>query len=97
VSRHRKSYFKGFLYGSLIGAGLALIYSPRKGEQSQVLLREVVEDTRQRAEELVQSYKNQSVEWTRLGEDIYSRSKVLVEDVLDRIMENVRGFLQENT
>jgi gas vesicle protein len=87
MGRQRKSYLKGILYGSLIGAGIALFYSPRKGEESQKLLREVAEDTRLRVEDLTNGLKTQSGEWARLAEESYSKGRVFIEEVLDRMNE----------
>ncbi len=95
MSRKKKSYLKGVLYGSLIGAGLALAYSPRRGEESQALLREVAEETRQRAEEFSRKVTDQSSEWGKLGGDLYSEGKVLVEGAIERIMESIRSLRQD--
>lgn len=90
-----KSYLKGVFYGSLIGAGLAIFYTPRRGEQSQELLRDIAEETRQRAEEFSQTFKEQSEEFVKFGEDIYSQGKVLIEDALNRLIESSRSTEQD--
>jgi gas vesicle protein len=95
MSGHRKSYLKGVLYGSLIGAGLALIYSPRKGEQSQALLRETAEETRQRAEDFSRTVTEETHEWGKLGGELYSEGKVLLDKTVDRIKDRIRSYQQD--
>jgi gas vesicle protein len=95
MSRHGKSYLKGLLYGSLIGVGLALIYSPRKGEQSQALLRETAAETKQRAEEFTRQINNQAIEWGKLGEDLFSEGRVFVEKIIDRLQDRLRSSTQD--
>jgi gas vesicle protein len=91
MSRHRKSYLKGVIYGSLIGAGLALIYSPRNGEQSQALLRDIAEETRKRAGDFTQNITDQTTDWGKLGTEVYSEGRVLIERFVDNIMESMRS------
>ena len=97
MGRHTKSYFKGIIYGSLIGAGLALIYTPRKGEQSLELLREVADETRQRTEEFARMTKDRANEIAASGADLYSEGKGLVERTLEGIKEGARSFKQVQT
>lgn len=42
--------FVAFLAGSLVGAGLALLYAPLSGSETRVKINDVVEDMRRRTE-----------------------------------------------
>jgi gas vesicle protein len=103
MSKHRKrknravSYLKGVFYGSLIGAGLAIVYSPRKGEQSLELLKETAEETSQRIEEFARISTQRVNELTTLGADLYSEGKGLIESTIEGIKEGARNFTRDRS
>jgi gas vesicle protein len=103
MSKHRKrksrlgSYLKGVFYGSLVGAGLAIVYTPRKGEQSLELLKETAEETSQRIEEFARISTQRVNELTTLGADLYSEGKGLIESTIEGIKEGARNFNQDRS
>ena len=97
MSSHRMSYLKGIVYGSLIGAGLAIIYTPRKGEQSVELLKEIADETRQRTEEFARMARERANEIAQSGANLYSDGKELVESTLEGIKDGTRNTRQDQT
>jgi gas vesicle protein len=101
MSKHRKrksravSYLKGVFYGSLIGAGLAIVYSPRKGEQSLELLKETAEETSHRIEDFARISTQRANELKTFGADLYSEGKRLIESTIEGIKEGASNINQD--
>lgn len=45
------NFFRGFILGALIGAGLALLYAPEKGEITRKKLKKKIDEIKKKADE----------------------------------------------
>ncbi len=71
---------KPFLLGALVGAGMALLYAPQRGEQTRAMLRRNATDLQDRAMQTASSVKERLPEQAQTALDqAQGRSKAAVE------------------
>lgn len=108
VKRKRKtpSLFSGFLIGSLIGAGIAILSAPYSGQETRNRLREKTTEIKEKAVETAQETRNkigdvtrQSTEKVTLfkdrGQSVISEQKKNIESAVTGIREGVRTYRME--
>ena len=78
----RSSSIGSFLWGALIGAGVALLLAPRSGEETREVLRAKGRRLRTRAEDTADDIQS------RLEEG-YQRAKARVEEKFERARRNI--------
>jgi gas vesicle protein len=97
---------KGLLIGWLVGAAVALVYAPRRGEEIRSILREKslelkdqatekVEETRSRAEELARVGMERVTELKQQGQATLNEQKVTVQSTVEGVKEGVRTFVEQ--
>lgn len=65
MSTHTKSWFSGFLVGSLLGAGIALLKAPRPGDETRAMLADKGMNMRDKAVSKVDSTVKQVEQATK--------------------------------
>jgi gas vesicle protein len=95
IEKHSGGGFGTFLWGALLGAGVALLLAPRSGEETQEEIRERVRRLREAAEDRVTGVRdsvNDSVSRTR--DRIQDRIDT-VRDTLESRADQARNALDE--
>lgn len=100
---HFSSWFRGILLGSMIGAGVALLSTPRSGIENRVMLRQkgnelkdkavqTAEQTRSRAQEMVQMGADRATEVVQQGQTVLDEQKAKIQNVVYGVREGVKSY-----
>jgi gas vesicle protein len=92
MSHHTNGYIKTFLTGGVIGATLALLYTPKSGREIRKNLRrglhranEKVGDLREQAEDIMAEGRKQAKALRQQAEDILDEAKTAAEHLIAKI------------
>jgi gas vesicle protein len=77
------SFFAGFLFGGIIGAGVALLMAPAAGEETREQLRSKSIELKGRAEEVASMAQERAVEVQSRGKVVLAESKGQLEAALE--------------
>jgi gas vesicle protein len=102
-----KSYWKGLLFGGLIGAGLALLSAPRSGQETRWMLREkgvelkekaltAAEEARLRAEEMARMGAERATELKERSQSFLDTQKTTLQSTVEGVREGVRTFKESS-
>lgn len=86
-SRNDSEFFKGFLFGGLVGAVIALLYAPKSGK-------EVREDIRKMSSDLVDDAEGKLKLAQKKAETLFEETKKQLED-LQKEAESAMGDLKQ--
>lgn len=100
---HFSSWFRGILLGSMIGAGVALLSTPRSGIENRVMLREkgnelkdrarqTAEQTRSKAQEMVQMGADRASDVVQQGQTMMDQQKARIQSVVYGVREGVKSY-----
>jgi gas vesicle protein len=82
IEKHSGGGMGTFLWGALLGAGVALLLAPRSGEETQEEIRERVERLREAAEDRVNEVRDTVTESV-------SRTRDRIQDQIDSVRDTV--------
>jgi gas vesicle protein len=99
----KKSYWKGLLFGGLIGAGIALLAAPRSGEETRWMLREkgaelkekalsAAEEARLRAEEVARMGAERATDLKERGQSFLDAQKNTLQSAVEGVREGVKTY-----
>jgi len=99
--------FRGILLGWIAGAAVALVYAPRRGEETRAVIREKgmelkdqavekVEETRTKAEELARVSAERMNELKYQGQTTLNEQKVTLQSALEGVKEGVKTYKEES-
>lgn len=100
---HFSTWFKGVLLGGMIGAGVALLSTPRSGIENRVMLREkgnelkdkamqTAEQTRNKAQEMVQVGADRATDVVQQGQSVLDQQKAKLQSVVYGVREGVKSY-----
>jgi gas vesicle protein len=103
VERRRGGWFKGFVYGGLIGLGLAMLYTPQSGRNTREMLRykavqlqglaeQTAEEVRGKVEQGRSDLRLQASNLRQRGREMMSEQK----ERLTRVASSVKQAASEN-
>ena len=84
------SWLLSFILGGLIGAAVALLVAPRSGRQTREQIKDLAEDTRERAESYYDKAKDQISTAVQKGAEILEQKKAEVESRVSGVKEAYR-------
>jgi gas vesicle protein len=87
---------KGILIGWLVGAGVALVYAPRRGDETRALIRDRSLELRDQAVSKVEETRWRAEELAQRGQEKVSEQKVVLESAVEGIKEGVRTFKERD-
>lgn len=102
-SRRSSSYKWGLLLGGLVGAGAALLATPRSGAETREMLRDkgmelkekaesAAEEARQRAEEIARTSAERATELKQRGQSFFETQKTTLQSTVEGIKEGVKTY-----
>jgi gas vesicle protein len=77
------SIFLAFLLGGIVGAGLALLLAPKTGRDMRRQIRELAEETRERASEYVDQTREKVTSSMEKGKEFYEEQKSAIKSALE--------------
>jgi gas vesicle protein len=86
---------KGILIGWLVGAGVALVYAPRRGDETRALIRDRSLELREQAVSKVEETRSRAEVLAQRGQEKVSEQKVVLESAVEGIKEGVRTFKEQ--
>jgi gas vesicle protein len=88
-------YWKGLLFGGLVGAGIALLAAPRSGEATRGMLREKGVELKEKALSATEEARLRAEELARQGadrvEELKERSQSFLDAQKDNLLSTVEG------
>lgn len=90
-----ESFFKGFIAGSLIGAGLALIFAPKSGREFREDIKKKSAELKKDADLLYSEAKDRTTEWWHDGLKRAEQLKAEAEEKLEEAKEKVAEVIEE--
>lgn len=76
-------FLAGFVFGGMVGAALALLFAPQRGEETRAQLRERGLELRGHADELYESAQELSDEAMRLAQEAQERGRSALGEAVD--------------
>ncbi|MDO8747374.1 MAG: YtxH domain-containing protein [Thermodesulfovibrionales bacterium] len=67
--------FLSFLFGGIVGAGLAMLLAPQSGSETRKRIKEFADDMREKAEDYVEDIKKGVTSTVEEGKDFYEEKK----------------------
>ena len=80
-----------FLFGSAIGAGLAMLLAPKTGTETQAQLRDRVKGLRDQYGDVVEQGRIRATELIQSGKDLIEQGQTKVNATMDRINTTSTG------
>lgn len=71
-----------FLVGGVLGAGLALLFAPRSGRETRQRIREIAEDVKEKAEDLMGEVKGRVSKTIEGGKDFIEEKKSIISEAI---------------
>ncbi len=90
------SWFRGLLLGGMIGAGIAMLSTPRSGEENRQMLRDKGMELRDRAAATVEDTRQKANEAVRKGQAALDEQKQNVQKTVQGVKEGVRSYREQN-
>lgn len=72
------SILLSFLLGGLVGAGVALLFAPRSGEETRRRIKELTEEVKEKAEDYVEQVKGKMTSTVEKGKDFFQEKKSII-------------------
>lgn len=72
------SILLSFLLGGLVGAGLALLFAPRSGEETRKKIKELTEEVKEKAEGYVEQVKGRLTSSVEKGKEFIEEKKSII-------------------
>jgi gas vesicle protein len=72
------SILLSFLLGGLVGAGVALLFAPRSGEETRRRIKELTEEVKDKAEGYVEQVKSKVTSTVEKGKDLFEEKKSII-------------------
>ncbi|MDP2167430.1 MAG: YtxH domain-containing protein [Thermodesulfovibrionales bacterium] len=81
--RHDEGHSAGtvvlsFLFGGVVGAGLALLLAPQSGRETRQKIREYADDVREKAEDIAEQVKEKMDSALHSGKDYVGEKKSII-------------------
>jgi gas vesicle protein len=100
------TFYRGILIGWIAGAAVALVYAPRRGEETRAVLRErglelrdqaveKVEETRTKAEELARVSAERVNELKYQSQATLNEQKATLQSALEGVKEGVKTYKED--
>jgi gas vesicle protein len=67
-----------FFVGGLIGAGVALLIAPKRGEETRRMIKELAEEVKDKAEDYISQIKSTANAYVEKGKDIIEKEKSVI-------------------
>jgi gas vesicle protein len=80
---HTGSIFLSFLLGGIVGAGLALLLAPKTGRDMRRQIRELAEETRERASDYVGQTRGKVTSSMEKGKEFYEEQKSAIKSAIE--------------
>lgn len=96
--RHEGGYsnidlFLSFLFGGVIGAGLALLLAPQSGRETRQKIKEFTDEAKEKAKKYTEDVKGKATSTAEKGKDFFEEKK----SALSAAIEAVRETYKEET
>lgn len=78
-----------FVMGSLIGAGLGILFAPRSGQETRDRIKERTEGARRRVTETARTFRGRVEELSEAGREQFAEVRERVLEFADRMLERV--------
>jgi gas vesicle protein len=72
-----------FLFGGLIGAGVALLTAPKTGEETRKMIKDLTEDAKQKLEDYAHVAQEKATTYVEKGKELIEKEK----DVIAKAVE----------
>lgn len=72
------SILLSFLLGGLVGAGVALLFAPRSGEETRRKIKELTEEVKEKAEDYVEQVKGKVTSTVGKGKEFFEEKKSII-------------------
>ena len=69
------SIFLSFLFGGIVGAGLAFLFAPKSGSETRQRIRELAEDVRDKAKDYAEDVKEKITTSMDKGKEFFEEKK----------------------
>lgn len=77
------SVFLSFLLGGIVGAGLALLFAPQSGVETRRKIKELTDETVEKASGVVSQMKEKVVATVEKGKDIFEEKKTALSAAIE--------------
>ena len=67
-----------FFIGGIIGAGVALLTTPKTGQETRKIIRDFAEDARDKAEDYVGQVKDKATDYVEKGKEFIDSQKSII-------------------
>lgn len=72
------SILLSFLLGGLVGAGIALLFAPRSGEETRRKIKELTEEVKEKAEDYVEQVKGKVASTVEKGKEFFEEKRSII-------------------
>ncbi len=83
ASNHMRSFFLPFFVGGLVGAGLALLFAPKTGQETRKMIKDTAEDAKEKAGEFVDQVKTRVVSTVEKGKGLITEKKAALATAIE--------------
>ncbi len=77
------SMLLSFLFGGIVGAGLALLFAPQSGRETRQRIRDFADDVREKTTDYIDDAKSKVTSFVDDGKGFYEEKKSLIKSAVD--------------
>ncbi|HEX2966138.1 MAG TPA: YtxH domain-containing protein [Syntrophorhabdaceae bacterium] len=72
------SVMLSFFIGGVVGAGIALLFAPKSGEETRKMIRDLTEDTKGKVDNYIQEAKGKATSYVEKGKGFIEKEKGII-------------------
>lgn len=103
--KNQRAMIRGLLFGWLVGSTVALVYAPRRGEQTRLQIRDKslelkdgmnrsIVDARQRSEQVIRSSADRAAELIQQGQALLDEQKATIVSTVKGVQAGVQAYAE---
>jgi gas vesicle protein len=72
-----------FLFGGMVGAGVALLVAPKTGQETRRMIKDLTEDAKEKAESYIEQAKEKAESAVEKGKDFLEKEKSIITSAVE--------------
>jgi len=77
------SMLLAFLFGGVVGAGVALLVAPKTGQETRRMIKDLTEDVKEKAESYIEQAKEKAESAVEKGKDFLEKEKSVITSAVE--------------